>query len=526
MSSHSSGQRAGKRSDMWERWDHTQFASDPDWLGRIATPCWAQRMTYAATTFLLILMGGCMVGPKHTRPSAPVPPSYKEAPPDSWRQAQPKAAIPRGKWWEIYNDPRLNALEEQVNISNQNVLLAEAQYRQARDQVRIARSALFPLVSTTPSVTYSRNSGTVSTQLSEVNGQTTTVAVAVPPRTDYSLPVDVSYQADIWGNIRRTVVAAKQTALSSDADLENARLSFQAQLAEFYFELHGLDGDAALLQKTVASFQQFLQLTKDRFEAGVASGGDVALAQTQLDTTRAQLIDIGVGRAQFEHAIAILIGKPPAQLTIPPSILTTAPPPVPVGIPSALLERRPDIASSERLVAAANEQIGIAQSAFFPSLILTATGGFETTNITQWFTWPSRFWSLGPQLAQTIFDAGKRRAQVDLQNSAYNATVATYRQTVLTAFQQIEDQMAALRILEQEAQAQDIAVRSADKSLAITTEQYKAGTVDYLTVITTQSIALADQRTAVDILTRRLTASVLLIEALGGGWDTSQLPKL
>jgi len=510
---------------MCEWRGHAQFASGAGWMMRIARPSRA-RLICAATPFLLIFMCGCMVGPRHSRPSAPVPPAYKEALPDSWRRAQPNAAVPRGKWWEIYNDPQLNALEEQVNISNQNVLLAEAQYREARDQVRIARSALFPLVSTAPNLTYSRNSSTVSTQLAGVNGQTTTVAVAPLPSTEYSLPVDVSYQADIWGNIRRSVVAAKQTALSSDADLENARLSFQAQLAEFYFELHGLDGDAALLQTTVVSFQQYLQLTKDRFEAGVASGGDVALAQTQLDTTRAQLIDIGVSRAQFEHAIAILIGKPPAQLTIPPSVLTTAPPPVPVGLPSALLERRPDIASSERLVAAANEQIGIAQSAFFPSLILTATGGFETTNISQWFTWPSRFWSMGPQLAETIFDAGKRKAQVDLQNSAYNATVATYRQTVLTAFQQIEDQMAALRILEQEAQAQDTAVRAAQQSLAITTAQYKAGTADYLAVITTQSIALADQRTAVDILTRRLTASVLLIEALGGGWDTSQLPKL
>jgi NodT family efflux transporter outer membrane factor (OMF) lipoprotein len=508
------------------RRDHTQFASGAGWLMRIARPFWARLTTCAATPFLLMLMCGCMVGPKHTRPSAPIPPAYKETPPDSWKQAQPNAAVPRGKWWEIYNDPQLNALEEQVNISNQNVLLAEAQYREARDQVRIARSALFPLVSTAPNLTYSRNSSTVATQLAGANGQTTTVAVSVPPTTEYSLPVDVSYQADIWGSIRRSVVAAKQTAVSSDADLENARLSFQAQLAEFYFELHGLDGDAALLQKTVVSFQQYLELTKDRFAAGVASGGDVALAQTQLDTTRAQLIDIGVSRAQFEHAIAILIGKPPAQLTIPPSVLTTAPPPVPVGIPSALLERRPDIASSERLVAAANEQIGIAQSAFFPSLILAATGGFETTDITKWFTWPSRFWSLGPQLAETIFDAGKRRAQVDLQNSAYNATVATYRQTVLTAFQQIEDQLAALRILEQEAQAQDAAVHAAQQSLAITTEQYKAGTEDYLAVITTQSIALADERTAVDILTRRLMASVLLIEALGGGWDTSQLPKL
>lgn len=486
----------------------------------------ARSIPCSATVLLVTLMGGCMVGPKYTRPSAPVTPEFKEAPPDSWKQAQPNPAVPRGKWWEIYNDPQLNALEEQVSISNQNVAVAEAQYREARDQVRIARSALFPLVSTAPNLTYSRNSATVATPVTAANGQSAALAVAVAPRTEYSLPVDVSYQADIWGNIRRSVNSARQTAQSSDADLENARLSFQAQLAEFYFELHGLDGDAALLQRTMVSFQEYLQLTKDRFEAGVASDGDVALAQTQLETTRAQLIDIGVSRAQFEHAIAILIGKPPADLTIPPAVLTAVPPPVPVGIPSALLERRPDIASSERLVASANEQIGIAQSAFFPSLILSATGGFETTNLSSWFTWPSRFWSLGPQFAETLFDAGKRKAQVDFERATYDGTVATYRQTVLTAFQQVEDQMAALRILEQEAHAQDSAVHAAEQSLAITTEQYKAGIADYLAVIQTQSIALSDERTAVDIRTRRLTASVLLIEALGGGWDISQLPKL
>ena len=303
------------------------------------------------------------------------------------------------------------------------------------------------------------------------------------------------------------------------------RLSFQAELAEFYFELHGLDGDAELLQRTVVSYEQFLQLTKDRFDAGVASGADVAQAQAQLDATRAQLLDVGVNRAQFEHAIAILIGKPPAELSIPVAVLQGVPPPVPVGIPSALLERRPDIAGSERLVAAANEQIGIAQSALFPSLLLSATGGFESRSLAQWFTWPSGFWSVGPQLAQTLFDAGKRKGQVDVEEASYDATVATYRQTVLTAFQQIEDQMAALRILEQEAQAEDSAVRAAQQSLAIVTEQYKAGTSDYLGVITTQAIALTDERNAVDILTRRLTASVLLIEALGGGWDSTQLSK-
>lgn len=490
----------------------------------VVTSVWWQRWVLFVTAAMTLSLGnGCMIGPKYHRPSAPVPSQFKEDLPDSWKVAQPNAEIPRGKWWEIYNDPQLNALEEQVNISNQNVQLAAAQYRQARDQVRIARSALFPTVSTSPSITYSKSSSSI-TSTNPSTGKN--VTISSPPRTNYDLPVDISYQADIWGNVRRGVTSAKDTAQSSAADLENVRLTFQAELAEFYFELHGLDGDADLLQRTMVSFQQYLQLTKDRFEAGIASGADVAQAETQLETTRAQLIDIGVSRAQFEHAIAILIGKPPSELTIVPAVLKNPPPAVPQGIPSALLERRPDIASSERLVAAANEQIGIAQSAFFPSLLLSATGGLQSTSISSWFTWPSRYWSLGPQFAETLFDAGKRRAQVDLEQAAYDGTVATYRQTVLTALQQVEDQMAALRILEDEAKAQEVAVRSAENSLSIVTEQYKAGTSDYLTVITTQSIALSDERTAVDILTRRLTASVLLVEALGGGWDSSQLPKL
>jgi NodT family efflux transporter outer membrane factor (OMF) lipoprotein len=484
----------------------------------------------AAVLSALLLINGCMVGPKYQKPDVPTAPAFKEPLPDSWKQAQPNAAIPRGKWWEIYNDPALNALEEQVNISNQNVLVAEAQYREARDQVRIARSALFPTVTAAPTYTYSKTSQTIAQNQIQSGSNTPATTSsqaqqASAARSDYSFPVDVSYQADVWGNIRRSVTAARETAQSSAADLENARLSFQAELAEFYFELHGLDGDADLLKRTMVSFEQYLQLTKDRFDAGIASGGDVAQAQTQLETTRAQLIDIDVSRRQTEHAIAILVGKPPSEVTIPPMVLKTPPPMTPQGIPSALLERRPDIAASERLVAAANEQIGIAKAAYFPTVLLSATGGFESPSITSWFTWPSRFWSLGPQFAEILFDAGKRKATVDFNQAAYDVTVATYRQTVLTAFQQIEDQMAALHVLEDEAKAQDVAVKAAEDSLAITTEQYKAGTSDYLTVITTQSIALADEKTAVDILTRRLTASVLLVEALGGGWDVSQLPK-
>jgi NodT family efflux transporter outer membrane factor (OMF) lipoprotein len=346
--------------------------------------------------------------------------------------------VPRGKWWEIYNDPQLNVLEEQVNISNQNVLIAAAQYREARDAVKIARSSLFPTASASASLTREQSSGTLGKNAVAAAGSgASAVSSSGAVSTLYDLSADVSYQVDVWGNIRRNLTASYANAQASAADLENARLSFQAELAEFYFELHGFDGDIDLLQRTVQAYEQYLKLTQDRFELGVASGLDVAQAKTQLDTTRAQLIDIGVQRAQMEHAIAILIGKPPAELTIPPMVLKTLPPPVPTGVPSALLERRPDIAAAERQMAAANEQIGIAKAAFFPSLLLSASGGFESTSSSLWFTWPSRFWAVGPQLAETVFDAGKRRAQLDLERAAYDATIAGYRQTVLTAFQQV-----------------------------------------------------------------------------------------
>ena len=464
----------------------------------------------------LVLASGCAVGPNYHRPTAPTPQVFKEPPPEGWKQAQPNAGVPRGKWWEIYNDPQLNALEEQVNISNQNVLMAAAQYREARDTVKIARSSLFPTVTASSSLTRQHSSSNLTAAAPSASlGVTDTL---------YDLAADLSYQVDLWGSIRRNLTASYANAQASAADLENARLSFQAELAEFYFELHGFDGDIDLLQRTVKAYEDYLKLTQDRFELGVASGADVAQAKTQLDTTRAQLIDLGVQRAQTEHAIAILIGKPPAELTIPPMVLKTLPPPVPTGVPSALLERRPDIASLERQVAAANEQIGIAKAAFFPSLLLSATGGFESVSSSQWLTWPSRFWSVGPQMAETLFEGGKRHAQLDLERAAYDATVASYRQTVLTAFQQVEDNLAALRILEQEAAAEQAAVTDAEESLSISTDQYKAGIATYLQVITAQTFALQNERSAVDILTRRMTASVLLIEALGGGWDASQLP--
>jgi NodT family efflux transporter outer membrane factor (OMF) lipoprotein len=431
----------------------------------------------------------------------------------------------------MFNDPQLNALESRVELSNQNVIAAMARYREARDQVRIARAALFPIVTATPAVIASHNSGT-SARGSVINANTASSPNAVGSattaggsRVDYSMPVDLSYQADVWGRIRRSVAANAAAAQASAADLENAKLVYQSQLAQIYFELHGLDADADLLKRTLAVYQQSVQLTEDRFAAGIASGADVALAKTQLASTRAQLIDVGVGRAQFEHAIATLIGETPTSLSIPILVVTTPPPVIPLGLPSTLMERRPDVTAMERAIAAANEQIGVAKAAFFPVLMLGAAGGFESTSLAQWFSLPSRFWAVGPQLAATLFDGGKRRAQVDLSEAAYDESVATYRQTVLTAFQQVEDQLSTLRILEQESAAEAEAVKAAQETLDIVRLQYTAGTADYLQVIVVQAAALQTQRQELDILTRRRTASVLLIEALGGGWDASQLPS-
>jgi NodT family efflux transporter outer membrane factor (OMF) lipoprotein len=462
----------------------------------------------------MLLSTACMVGPKYQRPAAPVSPAFKEPPPEGWKEAQPSDGIIRGKWWEIYNDPNLNALEEQVNISNQNILSAEAQYREARDAVRIARSGLFPTISGSASIVNSKTSGTLVNN----NGLT-----AVVPG---NLPLSLSYQADLWGSIRRTVRQSAETAQASAAQLENARLTFHSELALDYFQLRGTDSDKDLLDTTVKSYQEFLELTQNRQKSGIASGSDVAQAQTQLDSARAQLIDLDVARSQFEHAIAILIGKPPSELSIARGPLKSEPPPVPIGVPSTLLERRPDIAQAERLMAAANEQIGIARAAFFPALTLSATAGLESSSIVDWFTWPSRFWSVGPQMAETLFDAGKRRAQSAQAQAAFDVTVADYRQAVLTSFQQVEDNLSALRVLAEEARAEQSAVKAAEDALQISTYQYKAGTVSYLQVITLQVIALQDEKTAVDILTRRMEASVSLVQALGGGWDASKLPSI
>jgi NodT family efflux transporter outer membrane factor (OMF) lipoprotein len=458
----------------------------------------------------LILLNACTVGPNYVRPTTEVPGVYKEM--EGWKVAQPEDHLIRGAWWEIYNDPELNSLEEQVNISNQSLKQAEAQFRQARALVLVARSAYFPTVTVGASPTRSSRTGTTG--------------VSSTATSNYMLVADASWEPDLWGRVRRSVEASKTTAQATAADLESTRLLVQAELAQDYFLLRVLDGQKQLLDETVVAFQKTLELTKNRYASGVASRADVLQADTQLKTTQAQAIDVGVQRAQLEHAIAVLVGRPASLFSIPVAPLATIPPAVPVGVPSGLLERRPDIASAERRVAAANAQIGVAVAAYYPTVTLSASGGFESTNLSKWLTWPSRFWSVGPGISETVYDGGLRRGQTAAARAAYDGTVASYRQTVLTGFQEVEDNLAALRILEEEAKVQDEAVKAAQQSVDFTTNQYKAGTVSYLNVLIAQTIALNNEITALGIASRRMTASVLLVKALGGGWDASSLRSI
>ena len=469
---------------------------------------------------LLAVLTGCTVGPKYTRPSVPTAPAYKEQPPESfkesgaWKTAQPSDSALRGKWWELFGDAQLNTLESQLGPANQTLKVAAAHYQQARAAIRFNRSNLFPTISTGPSLANQRIS---SNRPFGFPGQ----AVG----SDFSLPVDVSYEVDLWGRVRRTVASAREETQASAADLENVKLSLEADLASDYYEAHSLDLQRQILDNTTESYQKALDLTRRRFEGGISPKTELSQAQTQLDQTKAQAIDVGVARAQYEHAIAVLIGKLPAEFSLPVMPLDEPPPSIPIGLPSQLLERRPDIAAAERRVQEANEQIGIARAAYFPNLLLSAAVGLEGRNITDWFNWPSRFWAVGPQLAETLFDAGRRRAVSESAQANYDATVASYRQTALSAFQEVEDSLSSLRLLESEATTQREATASAENSVTLSTNRYKGGLVTYFEVITEQQIALTNQRTEADILRRRMDASVLLIKALGGGWDTSKLPK-
>jgi NodT family efflux transporter outer membrane factor (OMF) lipoprotein len=431
--------------------------------------------------------------------------------------AQPKDDALRGKWWEIFNDPQLNALEEKVNVSNQNIAAAEASFFAARALVKEARSQLFPTVTTNPAITVQRSKGLSGTAVSPTSSSSGTVA-------DYSLPFDATWQPDLFGRIRNTVSAAAYGAQASAADLENARLTVQADVVMDYFQLHGQDALKQLLDSTVAAYQQSLDLTSALYQTGIGTDEAVSQAETQLETTQAQDTALGIQRAQFEHAIAMLTGQPASTFSIPVDTLKGNPPAIPFGVPSQLLERRPDIAAAERLIAQANAQIGIARAAYFPTVTLSAAAGFESTSFATWLTWPSRFFSIGPAAVETIFEAGLRRATVEQFRAQYDQTVANYRQTVLTAFQQVEDNLASLRILSVEIQQQDAAIKSAERTLTIAKDRYKLGIDPYLNVITAQVSLLSNQETAVTLRVQQMTASAGLIEALGGGWNASQLP--
>ena len=460
---------------------------------------------------VLTLLTGCAVGPDYIKPTAETPGSYKEN--ADWKVAEPRDNVIKGAWWEIYNDPQLNALEEQVNVTNQNIAAAAAQFRQATALVQASRAGLFPVVGA--SVTHSRSSRATGGSGSSSRSRSTT--------SDFLLTGLVTWELDVWGKIRRTVESSEASAQASNADLEAVRLSMQATLAQDYFQLRALDAQKQLFDVTISEYQKNLALTKNRYVGGVAAKSDVLKAETQLKTTQAQAIDIRVQRAQLEHAIATLIGKPASTLSIPFSPLSSIPPPIPAGIPSDLLERRPDIAGAERRMAAANAQIGVAKAAYYPAITLTGSGGFDAATLSKWLIWPSRFWSIGETAAQTILDFGLRGAQTDQAIAAYDASVATYRQSVLTGFQEVEDNLAALRILEEEAAMQDEAVNASRQSVAISTNQYKAGIVSYLDVVTVMTIQFNNEQTAIGINGRRMSASVLLIKALGGGWDSSAL---
>ena len=471
---------------------------------------------------LLSQLAGCAVGPKYIKPAVPMTQMYKEEVPssfkgsDQWQPAHPADRASRGNWWEIFGDSELNNLEEQIAGSNQNLKVAEARFREARAAIRFNRASQFPAISTGPSANYVKAPGLSPNFPSKVQEAST---------GDFVLPFDLSYELDLWGRVRRGVAAAREEAQATAADYETAKLSLEAELALDYFELRSADAQEKLLHDTVRAYTDNVQLTLNRFNRGVAPKADLAQAQTQLDTTRVQETDVTVQRAQFEHAIAILIGKPPAEFSLATAPLNYQPPSTPIGLPSELLQRRPDIAAAERRVAEANQQIGIARAAYFPTVSLGATAGFESTHVTNLLDGPNAFWAVGPALAETLFDAGRRRATSESALANYDAAVATYRQTSLTAFQEVEDNVAALRILENETQQQQQAVASSQESLQLFTNRYKGGVDTYLQVITAQTIELANERNAIDILRRRLDASVLLVKALGGGWDASNLPQ-
>jgi NodT family efflux transporter outer membrane factor (OMF) lipoprotein len=469
----------------------------------------------------IALLAGCSVGPKYTRPSVTTSAAYQENPPQSfeqagiWKPAHPSDQELRGKWWETFGDPELNALEEQVTVSNQSLKEAEARFRQARALVGFNRASEFPTIAVGPSASYVKDSN---------NTPAFPTTVSRNGAGDFVLPVDLSYEVDLWGRVRRTVAASREETQATAADLATASLSLHAELAIDYFELRSADAQEEILDNTVKAYTDAYQLTETRFEGGASPRSDVAQAKTQLEDAQVQDTDVTVERAAYEHAIAVLMGKPPAEFSLAPAPLDLRPPVIPVSVPSELLERRPDIAAAERRVAEANEQIGIARAAYYPTLGLNAAAGFESTQIANLLSGPNALWAVGPQLVETLFDGGRRRATSRAAWANFDALTANYRQTTLTGFQEVEDNLAALRILDREANQQRDATSSAADWLEVSTNRYTGGVDNYLQVIIAQTTDLTNQRNEVDILRRRMDASVLLIKALGGGWNVTELP--
>jgi NodT family efflux transporter outer membrane factor (OMF) lipoprotein len=455
---------------------------------------------------------GCAAGPKYVPPDPSPPPAFKELGP--WKAAEPADDRARGPWWTVFRDDQLNALEEQLTVSNQTLKAVAAQFQQARALVRSAESGRMPQVGAGASI------GAVDPS----DNKPAASKASTLRYTDYTVRADVAYEADVWGRVSRTIEASRAAAQASAADLESVSLSLHSELAQNYFEVRALDAERQLIDTSVTAFERALELTRNRYKGGVASGVDVAQAETQLHSARAQAIDLGVRRAQLEHAIAVLVGQPASGFGIPAAPLSVTPPSIPVGLPSAVLEQRPDIAGAERRLMAANAQIGVAEAARFPLVALTGSAGFESADLGNWLKLASNFWSVVPAVAVSVFDGGKRRAGVDQAIAAYQRADAQYRDAVLVAFREVEDNLAALRILAEEAAAQTLAVEAAQRSLTLSTNRYRGGVATYLEVVITQAAALQAQRNALGILRRQMAASVLLVKALGGGWDRSSLP--
>lgn len=462
---------------------------------------------HAGVLALGLLVSGCAAATPAPPKLEPLPPAFKEN--ADWKAARPADRIPRGTWWQVFRDPQLDALQTRIDVSNQTLKAQQARFAQARAAVAMANGGRYPLITTTPGIA----GGTQS-------GNRKDPSTAHETSADFTLPVDASYEVDVWGRVRLTVAAAAANAQASAGDLEAVRLSLHAELALDYFELRALDAEKALLDNTVAALQRTLELTRNRYAGGIASLADVAQAETQLEATRAQGVDVGARRAALEHALAVLIGVPPAALQIAPAPLVDPPPDIPAGLPSDLLERRPDIAAAERRIAAASAAVGVANAAFFPRLLLTASAGFESRSIASWLTGLSTFWSAGPAMVGTLFDGGRRRAASAQAQAAFDESVAAYHETILRALQEVEDSLAALRVLREEAEVQAAAVAAAERSLTLATNRYRGGVASYLEVTVAQSATLANRRAALAVLSRRLTASVLLVKALAGGWTT------